>query len=170
MALFFIFAAVILRLLPHEPNFAPIAAMALFGGVYLDKKYALLLPLVAMFVSDYFLGFANTPVVISVYLSFLIIGLLGFWLREHKKASLIFASTISGSIIFFILTNFAVWFATPWYAKDLSGLLHCFTLALPFFRNTILGDFFYVGLMFGLYELVMYIVTQRKLLPLKVRR
>lgn len=170
MAIFFIIAAVILRLLPHLPNFAPIAALGLFGGTYLSRKYALLVPLLAMLVSDYFIGFAPFWIMFSVYLSFFLIGVLGLWLKNHKKLSNIIGASLFGSIIFFIMTNFAVWAATPWYAKDLSGLTQCFLLAVPFFRNTILGDLFYVGAMFGLYELVLWVVRKRmSKLAVKIR-
>src|SRR5438309_525724 len=79
---------VVLRLLPHPPNFTPIAAIALFGGVYLNKKYALVIPVIAMFISDIFIGFhASMP---FVYTSFLISGLIGLWLRTHKTFKNIF--------------------------------------------------------------------------------
>jgi len=152
-----------LRLLPHLPNFAPIAALGLFGGTYLNKKYALLVPLLAMLFSDYFIGFAPFWITFSVYFSFFLIGLLGLWLKNHKNLSNIIGASLFGSVLFFIITNFAVWAATPWYAKDLSGLTQCFLLAIPFFRNTILGDLFYVGVMFGLYELVLIITVKRKM-------
>jgi len=170
VAIFFIIAAVILRLIPHLPNFAPIAALGLFGGVYLNKKYALLVPLLAMLVSDYFIGFAELPVTISIYFSFFLIGLIGLWLKNHKNFSNIFGATLAGSILFFVITNFAVWAATPWYTKTWQGFLECYILAVPFFRNTILGDLFYVGTMFGLYELVLFIVKKKTLLPVRVQR
>lgn len=168
MAYFFILAAAVLRLLPHPANFAPIAALALFGGTYLNKKYALGIPLLAVLVSDYFIGFYEPWVMFSVYLSFLLIGLIGLWLKKHKKLSYIFGATLLGSILFFILTNFAVWAATPWYPKSLAGLSECYLLALPFFRNTILGDLFYVGTMFGLYELVLYAVRKKTASAVKI--
>ncbi len=169
MAIFFIIAAVVLRLVPHLPNFAPIAALGLFGGVYLNKKYALAVPLVAMFFSDYFLGFAEFWVTFSIYSSFLLIGLIGLKLRNHKKLPYIFGATLAGSIIFFVLTNFAVWVATPWYPKTLQGIISCYTLAIPFFRNTILGDLFYVGSIFGLYEFALF-VTRKKATIIKTVR
>jgi len=161
MAIFFIIATVILRLIPHLPNFAPIAALALFGGTYLNKKYALLIPLLAMFFSDYFIGFAEVWVTFSIYLSFFLIGLIGLWLRNHRKLPNIAGASLAGSILFFIITNFAVFAATPWYPKTFQGLVQCYTMAIPFFRNTVLGDLFYVGAMFGLYELVLFIIRRR---------
>jgi hypothetical protein len=55
-----IFIAALSRLLPHPPNVAPIAAMALAGGVYFERRFALLIPLIALFVSDCIIGFHAT--------------------------------------------------------------------------------------------------------------
>ena len=161
MAYFFIIAAVLSRLLPHPPNFAPIAALALFGGTYLDRKQAIIIPLVAMFLSDLYLGFAEISVVIAVYFSFILITLLGMWLKNHKNLLNLVGVSLTGSVLFFVITNFAVWSGTPWYSKNLAGLLQCYYLAIPFFRNTVLGDLFYVGVFFGLYELISHYLVRR---------
>ncbi len=147
-----IFLAVLMRLLPHPPNFAPIAAMALFGGCYLDKKYALAIPLLAMFVSDLFLGFHSTMP--FVYGSFLLIGGIGMLLKHHKRAKVIFGASLAASIGFFMITNFGVWAVTGLYPKTINGLIQSYYFALPFFHNTIAGDLLYTGLLFGGYELV----------------
>lgn len=155
-----IFFAVVLRLLPHPPNFAPIAAIALFGGTYLDKKYALMVPLLVMLISDFFLGLHQTMA--FVYGSFLLIGLIGLWLKKHKNLKKILLATISSSILFFIITNFGVWLVWDFYPKNLTGLLQSYFLALPFFRNTLLGDLFYTGLFFGSYELLLWFLMQKE--------
>lgn len=147
--------AALLRLLPHPPNVAPIAAMALFGGVYLNKKYALILPLLALFISDLFIGFYGAPMMSFVYGSFLLTGYIGLFLKSHKKPSMIIAAALFSSLFFYLITNFGVWLATPLYPKTLSGLLNCYTMAIPFFRNTILGDLLYTGVFFGTYEIVL---------------
>ncbi|MBI2034715.1 MAG: hypothetical protein HYT11_03220 [Candidatus Levybacteria bacterium] len=144
--------AVLMRLLPHLPNFTPIAAMALFGGCYLDKKYAIAIPLLAMFVSDIFLGFHNT--MIFVYGSFLLTGFLGMWLRRKKSVSSVAGAAILSSIGFFIITNFGVWAVTELYPKTLNGLIESYYFALPFFRNTVIGDLLYTGVFFGGYEAI----------------
>lgn len=154
--LLIIVIAVVLRLVPHPANFAPIAAMALFGGVYLNKKYALVVPMLAMFVSDLFLGFHDTMV--FVYGSFLLTGIIGLWLKKHQKAQNIILASFVSSIIFFVITNFGVWLVGNMYPKTLTGLLECYTAAIPFFRNTILGDLFYVGIFFFGYESVLRMV------------
>jgi len=161
LAFLFVAGAAALRLLPHPPNFAPIAAIALFGGVYLSRKFALGIPILAMLVSDIFIGFYKPVVMASVYGSFVLCGLIGLWLKKHKKAGTIIGSSLLCSVLFFIITNFAVWAFTPWYTKTLAGLVQCYALALPFFRNTLLGDIFYVGVFFGAYELVRIWISKK---------
>lgn len=163
MAFFFILAAVILRLVPHLPNFAPIAALALFGGTYLNKKFALIVPLTAMLVSDYFIGFYNPWIMLSVYGSFVLIGLIGLWLKNHKSSPNVIGASLFSSIIFFLVTNFAVWAVLhSMYPHNLQGLLQSYIMGLPFFKNTLLGDLFYVATMFGLYELVLWLTLKRR--------
>ena len=81
----FVLVATLARILPHPANFAPIAAIALFGGTYMGKKQALIIPLLAMFISDVFIGFDSFEMRIAVYGSFLITVLIGFWLKNHKN-------------------------------------------------------------------------------------
>lgn len=161
LAFLFIAGAAALRLLPHPPNFAPIAALALFGGVYLTRKFALGIPILALLISDIFIGFYTPVVMVSVYGSFVLCGLIGVWLRKRKKWPAVLGGSILGAILFFIITNFAVWAFTPWYVKTLAGLIQCYAMALPFFRNTLLGNVFYVGVFFGAYELVKVWVSKK---------
>lgn len=165
MVYFFIIAAVALRLVPHVPNFIPIAALALFGGVYLNNKYALILPLIAMFIADYFIGFYNPILMISVYGSFIVIGLIGLWLKKNKNIQNIIGATLCGSVLFFLITNLVMWAIQPYmpaaiYPQTLQGLVECYTMGLPFFRNTLMGDMFYVSIMFGLMETVLFFNRQ----------
>ena len=161
IALLLISIGVSLRLLPHPPNFAPIAAIALFGGVYFSRKIALILPIVAMAISDIFIGDYEPKLMASVYGSFLLCVILGFWLKKHKKWYTVGGSVLSCSVLFFLITNFAVWDFTPWYAKTISGLIQCYLMALPFFKNTLLGDLFYVTIFFGAYEIVEVWIKRR---------
>lgn len=147
-----ILLAVFSRLLPHPPNVAPITAIALFSSVYLDKKFLFIVPVTAMLISDYFLGFHSE--MIWVYASFVAIGLIGLWLKNHQGILNTLGATIAGSVLFFVVTNFGVWLSPFYmYSRDLSGLIHCYIAALPFFRNTLVGDIFYVTAMFGLFEI-----------------
>jgi hypothetical protein len=155
-----ILVAALLRFLPHIPNMAPIAAMALFGGVYLDKKYALFLPIVVMLLSDMFLGFHNTMP--FVYGSFLLTGLIGINLKKHNNFKSIVGGALLSSILFFVITNFGVWMMNMgnMYPKTMVGLAQCFVMAIPFFRNTIMGDLFYSGMFFGGYKVAVGLIQK----------
>lgn len=162
--------AALSRLMPHPPNFTPVAAIALFGGAYLDKRFALIVPLAAMLVSDWFLGFHS--LMPFVYGSLLAIGLIGIWLKAHKTLGWTLAATLSASVLFFVVTNFAVWLMpNSMYPKTTEGLIACYVAAIPFFRNSLMGDLFYVALLFGVYELVARMIaranTANTLLPSK---
>lgn len=159
LALSLLTLGVILRLIPHPPNFAPISAIALFGGVYLARSYAIVLPVLAMFASDMlgealglFPGFHRTMP--AVYGSFVLVGLIGLWIRSRKSVATIVGGTLAASILFFLVTNFAVWREGILYPPTWNGLVDAYVAAIPFFRNTLVGDLFYVGIFFGAYELV----------------
>ncbi|MCG2697536.1 hypothetical protein L6307_00340, partial [Candidatus Parcubacteria bacterium] len=118
-----IFLGVACRLMPHAWNFAPIAAIALFAGVYLGKNYAIGLPIIAMLIGDFFIGFYDWRLGLAVYGSYMIIGLLGLVIKKHKSFETVMAGSIVASVIFFIVTNWAVWQFSPWYAKSIAGLI-----------------------------------------------
>src|SRR4030042_2748273 len=140
------------RFLPHPPNFSPVAAIALFGGFYFRKYWAAFIPIAVIFFTDIFLGFYEIKVMLAVYASFALIALLGILVRRRKSLPMILAASLSGSLLFFFVTNFAVWLFGNWYPHNFSGLADCFYLAIPFFRNILLGDLFYASLFFGAYE------------------
>lgn len=147
-----ILGAAITRLLPHPPNVTPLAGMALVGAAYLDKRFAFAIPLVALLVSDIYIGFHS--VMPFTYGSFLLIALIGLWLRRNKKPVYLAAASLASSIIFFIVTNFGVWVVqNSMYPKTIEGLAACYLAAVPFFRNTVIGDLLSTGILFGLFEI-----------------
>ncbi|HWQ82193.1 MAG TPA: DUF6580 family putative transport protein, partial [Ignavibacteria bacterium] len=149
--------AVFSRLAPHPPNFSPITAIALFSGVYLDRKFAFTVPIIAMIISDYFIGYHS--LLWLVYLCFIAIAFLGLYLKKRKTFVRIAISALASSVIFFIVTNFGVW-ASGYYGLTLSGLYECYVMAIPFFRNTLSGDILYTGVMFGCYEIMNYFLNK----------
>lgn len=163
IAIILVALGVACRLLPHLWNFAPVAAVALFSGVYLGRRYAVVLPIVTMLIGDLFIGFYDWKLMLTVYGCFVLIGLIGSLIKKYKSVETVFASSILASVLFFLATNWAVWQFSPWYARSLSGLIQCYTLALPFFRNTIFGDLFYIVVLFGAYETVLALAKQRRL-------
>lgn len=162
LAVLLVLLGVVMRLVPHAANFAPISAIALFGGVYLSRKYALALPIAALVISDLVLGFDSLQSRLTVYGSFLLVGLIGLVVRKNKNALSIAGGALSGSIVFFLITNFAFFYPQTMYAHNLSGILESYYMGLPFFKNTLLGDLFYTGLLFGTYELTMRLAAKTK--------
>jgi hypothetical protein len=137
------------RLVPHPPNFTPVAALALFGGAsFADKRAAFLVPLAALFLSDLWLGgfSAITPV---IYGSFGAIVCLGFWLRQRRSIGRVAAAAVTGAVLFFVATNLGVWAFESLYPRTLAGLMECYIAAIPFSRNTLAGDLVYSAMLFA---------------------
>lgn len=150
------FSAAAMRLLPHSPNMTPIAAMALFGGAYFAaKRTAFLVPLAAMYLSDLALGFFVYDFgwfhlfMPFVYASFAVTVCLGLLVRRRLNLLTVGGAALTGSVLFFIVTNFGVWLVGSLYPKTLAGLLSCYIAAIPFFRNTLAGDAAYTLVLFG---------------------
>lgn len=149
-------AAALARLVPHPPNVTPIGAMALFGGAcFVNRKMAYLLPMAAMLLSDVVLGFtrdgtftllASQPVVYACILAMTAIGQL---IRDRRSVWQVGTATLTGAVLFFVVTNFAVWATAGIYPMTGSGLLECYTAAIPFFRNSLAGDVAFTAILFG---------------------
>lgn len=160
---FIVFAA-LSRLLPHAHNFAPIGAIALFGAAYFaDKKWALIVPLVALWISDLLLnnlmyssfyeGFAwFTGGFLFIYGSIAMIVVLGYYLLKKVTFGRVLGGALGASVIFYIVSNFGVWVTSPMYPPTLEGLIMCYTAAIPFFHYTIAGNVVYSAVLFGGYE------------------
>lgn len=149
------------RLLPHPPNFTPIGGLALFSGSKISSRFGFIIPLLAMFISDVFLGFHST--MIYVYLSFMIIFFIGRLIKKIGVGQILLAGFVS-SLLFFLITNFGVWLSTNMYLKNLNGLMNCYVNGLPFFRNTLIGDLVYsFGFFYG-YRLAAVFINKTLLL------
>lgn len=147
-----ILAAAFTRLIPHYPNFTAVGAMALFGGAYFSKKYlAFIVPMAALLFSDFFIGFYSGMWV--VYLSFALIVFIGMQIGQTKKPGRVLFASVTGSVSFFIITNFALFPPNTLYPQNFTGIVESYTAAIPFFSYTLLGDLFFVGVMFGVFEI-----------------
>ncbi len=169
MVCFLIFTATMLRFLPHPANFAPISAMALFGGTYLNRKFAVIIPMSAMVVSDAFIGFDSFASRGTVYGSFVLIGVLGMFLKNRKTFANVAAATISSSALFYLITNFAFFYPVGMYTHDFSGIAQSYLNGLPFLRGTLLGDIFYVSMLFGVYEVIRIFIERPQVAEFRVR-
>lgn len=160
-----ILVAAISRLIPHPANFAPIGGMALFGAAYYSKRYwAFIIPVAAMWISDlilnnvvygqyfdHFVWFYSGSLL--TYGAFALIVLLGMFSLKKVQLPNLIVSALGASVIFFLVSNFGVWFSGTMYPKTFSGLMACYTAGIPFFKNTIAGDLVYTAVMFGAFEL-----------------
>lgn len=148
-----ILAAAASRLVPHPPNMTSVTAVALFGGACLsDRRFAFLVPLGALFLSDLVLGFHDQMAL--VYGCFALIVCIGLWLQQRRSALTIAGAALASSALFFIVTNFGVWALDTMYPRTIAGLIACYTAALPFFRNTLEGDLLYTLVLFGGFALL----------------
>lgn len=162
IAILLIVLAICARILPHPANIAPISAIALFSGLYLSRRLALTLPIIGLVISDFIIGFYDTRIMIAVYASILITAGIGILLQQKKRPTYLLAGTLLGSIIFFIITNAAVWLFGTMYPHTIHGLMTSYTMAIPFFRNSVLGDLMFSTILIGSYELLTHIITAKK--------
>jgi hypothetical protein len=160
LAISLIIIGILLRFIPHTANFTPVAAIAIFAGVYLNKKQALIVPLLLMVLSDIFLGMHN--VVIFTWGSFVLVTLLGIWAKNHKTFKAVASTSIVSSTLFYIITNFGVW-AMGWYPQNAKGLFDCYIMGLPFLRTFSIATLVYTVVFFGAYEVIARRVRNTKL-------
>jgi hypothetical protein len=165
LAVVLVITCVALRIASNQTfiaNFAPVLAMGLFAGsIFTNKKLAIALPIITMLIGDlYFQLFTTTPGFyggsqIFNYAAFGLVALFGASLK-NRNAINVFGYAITGSMIFFVISNLGVWADTTFnmYAKTWSGLVNCFTMAIPFYKNSLISDVLFSAIFFGLYYIV----------------
>ena len=168
LLLIVLFIAIIFfgRILPHPYNFTPLIAVTLLSSYSLSNKFlAIMIPLVGFWISDLFMNnyiyagyFADFTVfnsgMIWTYGAIVLVALMGSsFLNKISTVKIVLAS-LSGSTIFYLISNFGVWALSSMYAKTLTGLVQCYSLALPFYGTSLMGDLIYSAILFGAYKLV----------------
>lgn len=144
------------------PNFAPVAALALFAGyLFANRRGAVLVPLSVMALSDLVIGGYDLRMMAIVYASLTLPALIGHGLSRRLpmqrgwsacgSTCALVGSSLASSLLFFLTTNLAVWAFGSMYEPSAAGLLHCYERALPFFRYTLAGDLFFSAVLFGGY-------------------
>lgn len=169
--LFMVVVLILSRLMPHPPNFTPLAAVGLFGAAWFSHRtMSFIIPLAALWLSnlvldnavyarlypEYYEGFSLLGSTHSwfTYAAFVLVIAMGFGLLRRLSAGRLLGASLLASLIFFAVSNFGVWLLDPLYTKDSLGLATAYIAGLPFLLNTALGDLFYVGLLFGIFEWV----------------
>lgn len=167
LAVLLVVLGIAMRVIPHAPNFTPVAAIALFGGAYLNKKHSFLMPLALMVVSDLLIGLHNT--VAFTWAGFALITLCGFALSSKLSAGRIAGMSILSSVLFYLVSNFGVW-VMGWYPMTASGLVQCYVMGLPFLRDFTVSTLVYSAAFFGAYELISRKVAATKLAPALLKK
>ena len=158
LCMFFIFVGVLFRIIPHAPNFTPMLTIALMSGMYVKNKFSILLPILIMLISDLFIGSHITA--LWVYFSFAIICMIGYLIKN--TALNILLSSILSSVIFFVVTNFGVWISGG-YSYSFDGLITCYIMAIPFFKNTLISTLLFSAIFYSLYYFLdFYLLKHQK--------
>ena len=134
---FFVCLLLVSRLIPHPPNFTPLIAGIIFLPFILeDKRFVIIIPIIVMLISDFIIGFHSH--MLWTYGAFLLIslGVLGYF---QKKVNRLLILSVLSPTLFYLLTNFGVWTSSSIYSNDIVGLLECYTLAIPFYANNLIG-------------------------------
>jgi len=152
------------RVMPHESNFTPVAAAALFAGYYFSRRWvAAAVPVLGMLIGDQIIGGYEWEVAAVIYAAFVLSTLLGRWMqRSGLNVWRVAGSSFVGAVAFYLLSNGAHWAFTEMYPHTLAGLIESYVAALPFFRNTLTGDLVWSAGLFGAYGLAVNAIRQAR--------
>lgn len=154
-ALILIALGIFFRTIGHvAPNVEYVTAASLLAGAYLGRKYAILVPLIIMVLTDTLIG--NTNIFVFTWSGYLIIGFLGYLSNLRGKILKAVGAGLLASIFFYLWTNFGVWALDSWgmYPRTLVGLINCYIMGLPFLKMNLLGNLFFVPVSFGAVEMI----------------
>lgn len=166
VAVLLIAFGVLTRFLPHLWNFTAITGIAIFATNYMGVKWSAPIIFASMLISDLFIGFYSPKLMIAVYASFLLVAFLPKLVKGNSVFK-IAGLSLSGSLLFFFITNWAVWYFGTIYSPDLSGLIASYVAGIPFLKNAVMGDLWYTFALFGAYETSL--VLAKKFQEVKVR-
>jgi len=150
LAISIILLGILSRLVIHAPNFTPVMALALFGGVYLPRRQALFVPVILMVISDLLLGAHQT--MLFTWGSVILISALGIYLRSKMSWRNVLGGSLISALVFFVITNFGAWLVM--YPRTVDGFVNCYVAAIPFFRMTLASTLLYTVICFGVYQVV----------------
>ena len=138
------------RLMPHPDNFTPIIALAIMSSYFFrNVNFSYVVMLFSMLLADFFIGFYSH--MLFVYLSLFLIVLIFFKISKKMNYKNLFIFSFFGSVIFFLISNFGVWLVGNLYERNINGLIECYFMAIPFFKNTIIST-----LIFSYSSLIIY--------------
>jgi len=156
--------AALTRVLPHPPNFSPVASIALFGGAWFASRgWAVAVPLVGLLISDLVLASINGGLyaswfggrdMLAVYGCIVLTTVIGFRMRGKVGGGSILGYSLLGAVLFYLVTNFVAWLGNPMYPQTGAGLMASYVAGIPFFRWSVLGTLVYSAALFGGFALL----------------
>ncbi len=168
----FVVIGVLSRWVDHAPNITPIVGIALFISYMWKISHSAIFTVLTIFLSNLILGYEFDMIQLSVYLGLLFPSFVGIFLKNinsiYKKYISIVGLSFLSSIFFYLITNFAVWIWSGMYEHTINGLFFCYEMAIPFFRNTLIGDLFSSLLLFGVYDLLKIYIKNSDLSKSKI--
>jgi len=154
------------RLLPHPHNFTPLGGIAILGATYFNNRiWKYFIPMIAFYISDLlvsnliyssfypyqtFIWFSNH--MLWNYGAILVIVALSSWIMKRKSWKNLIGASLSGAVIFFLISNFGSWAGNPMYSNDIVGLISCYAAGLPFFPNTLASTLLFAGVGYAVIE------------------
>ena len=148
-----IFVLTLSRLIPHPPNFTPIISVAILSSFFFKNiNLSILVILISMFISDLLIGFHNY--VFFTYIPLVVIAII-FKEKILKYKNILIYSVI-GVTIFYLISNFGVWFLGKNYENNIHGLISCYIAGLPFLKNSLISTIFYTYLTFSIFKFSTY--------------
>ena len=152
IALGLIAFAVAGRFVPHLWNLTPVAAVALLSGARLGFGWGIAVPLSVMAITDPILGLTGLPMMLTIYLAFILPGVIGYFARNSSSTAFVLGGSFASTIFFYLSTNAAVWMFTSMYPHNLAGLIASYVAGLPFVMNQIVGDLFFTAALLTIWE------------------
>lgn len=150
-----VLAVIVARVVFRPLVFAPVGPALLFFGAYLPRKW-MWIPLAMLAATDVYLtrssyGYPFTADILVTWAWYAAVLWAGGALLKDKVRPLrVGAATLTASVAFFVISNFAVWAVWNMYPKTPGGLAACYVAALPFFRNQFVSDLIFAAAMFAL--------------------
>ena len=139
------------RLIPHPPNFTPIIAASILGGFFFQRlEITITVIFSSLFLTDLVLGLYSSMA--FVYTSLVLIIILSNKMSKFLNLKTLLIFGLAGATIFFIFSNFGVWLLSGLYPKNMSGLLECYIMAIPFFKNTLMSTILFSYITFIVYK------------------
>jgi hypothetical protein len=144
------------RLIPHPWNAVPMGALCLYSGAGISRRWAWIVPLAVMGLSDWVLDYGTGRPFLSfsrwmIYATFAATTLIGPLANRPKIGTwLLPGMSLAASCLFFVTSNFGAWVTQEsTYPLTFSGLMSCYVAAIPFFDKTVIADLVGTAVLFG---------------------